>query len=936
MPRERMARTIGFLISLLAFLCTPANAQQALLAKDAKRECATCHLDWVETFDRPGALLLIDRPTKPQSAEEPMCLGCHDGSVGDSRRGVWLEHGHRMNEKPSDKVKVPAKMPLDDAGRMVCKTCHTAHTVPGVNDISRIVFLRSAKEGGLCQQCHVDRAYGAEHGSHPLAELPFELPREIRDAHGRTDAIHRNQMACQTCHTAHGATQDKLLVLGTQTGQLCKTCHEQLKPDQFRPGAMHGHPQDTPLKTAAQKQAVKDMGTRVGPDDTLTCFSCHKMHDGRSSTFMLADTLENSALCVRCHDDRKGVLGSKHDLRQTKPEELNKLGFTPEQSGPCGACHSAHQYARDVKPGTGDPVGVCISCHQPRSDPALADSTGKSVGFAHPSALDPAKLPKSPDLKLLNHPTDAGRQSLACYTCHDPHDSSKKLFLRKERDALCATCHGDRVDSMAGKHDFTDKPLLKNAKGETAKDSGKCGFCHAVHGDNDLVMWVATKDKPKGPDELCLQCHRKDGLAHDKPAFEFNHPTGPQTRVGHAWASGTKLDKLPLFNNTAHMDKAGFVSCASCHDPHANSTSQKEMLRVTGPVSNLCTTCHADYANMAKGPHDSAGKKDWPVKSPQNDLCTTCHAPHSNDAQRQRFAFAPAKGFARADGTCLACHEKAAWAGNPKVESKDDDQPQKIPAGRAMHPTTVPAAGHPGTAASGLPLVENSIACKTCHNPHANVTDIPHLTRTAPGEPAPALCAKCHTEAKGLAASMHAADALAPHAAAFIEKGLKSPADPKSPACSPCHSTHAVEASQAPYLWAAKASNKAASDAENRCLSCHEASSDSSRVLLVKHPEEPLRTRKWATSRPTKYTSPDDEPSQIHCGTCHATHGDTSVSAHGETSDLNTRRATRPMLRPDVAQQCAQCHGLDASRNLLYWHVPTKRRAAGGLIRNQE
>jgi predicted CXXCH cytochrome family protein len=936
--RERIARSTGSLICLIAFLCTPTHAEQALVAKDAKRECATCHLDWVETFDRPGALLLIDRPTKPQSAEEPMCLGCHDGSVGDSRRGVWLEHGHRLNEKPSEKVQVPAKMPLDDAGRMVCKTCHTAHTVPGVNDISKVVFLRSARDGGLCQQCHVDRAYGAEHGSHPLAKLPFELPKPITDAHGRTDMADRTKMACQTCHAAHGAQRDHLLVMSTESGQLCKSCHEQLRPDAWHADAPREHPQNAQLKTPRQKQAIADMGTRLGPGDTLTCFTCHKMHDGKSGKFMLADSLNDSALCMRCHEEKRVVLESKHDLRKTRPDEVNKLGLKPDESGACGSCHSFHGYAREIKPSLGDPVGVCTSCHQPKDqvDAAVASATGPAVNFAHPSSLDTAKLPKTTGLKISERGTEPGKTSLNCYTCHDPHDSSKKLFLRKGRDDLCATCHTDRFASMAGKHDFIDRPELKNARGESAKDSGKCGFCHAVHGDTDLALWAATKDKPKGPDDLCLQCHRQDGLAHDKPAFAFNHPTGPTAR------KTAQTGGLPLFNEHARVDKAGFVSCASCHDPHANSTSQKQMLRVGGPVSTLCTTCHADHANMAKGPHDSAGKTNWPVKSGQSDLCTTCHTPHSNDPERQRFTFAPATGFARSDGTCVACHEKSAWAPNAK-QVGDDDQ-EKIPIGRAMHPTTLPKAGHAGTAKSALPLLASkpggpadSIGCRTCHNPHANARATPYLTRTAPGQPAQALCTQCHTEAAPLPGSMHAADALAQHAASFVERGLKSPADAKAQACAPCHSTHALEGSQKPFLWAAKSSTRSASEADNRCLSCHESpSAESSRVLLVKHPEEPLRARKWATTGPAKYSSPDDDPSQIHCATCHITHGDPQTAADLETADLNTRRAARPMLRKGVSEQCAQCHGIDASRNFLYWHDPAKRRTARGLIQKQD
>ena len=36
---------------------------------------------------------------------------------------------------------------------------------------------------------------------------------------------------------------------------------------------------------------TRDLGGKTGPDDTLICLSCHKMHHGRDGRYMLADTL---------------------------------------------------------------------------------------------------------------------------------------------------------------------------------------------------------------------------------------------------------------------------------------------------------------------------------------------------------------------------------------------------------------------------------------------------------------------------------------------------------------------------------------------------------------------------------------------------------------------------------------------------------------------
>jgi predicted CXXCH cytochrome family protein len=878
--------TLSFLIGVL--LAARVCAQQAMLTKDSKRECATCHLDWVDSFDRPGAVLLMDRPTRPAAAAEETCRGCHDGAVGDSRRGVWLEHGHRMNDPPTDRIKVPPHMPLED-GKMVCRTCHTAHTVPTAADLSKIVFLRAAKEGGLCQQCHVDRAYGAEHTSHPLAKLPFELPAELADAHARTDIADRTKMACQTCHTTHGARADHLLVMGTSSGQLCVACHEKLRPTEWKADAPREHPQNPPLRTVEQRRAIADMGTRLGPGDTLTCFSCHKMHAARTGKYMLAETLEESRLCVRCHEDRTPMAASPHDLRTNKPLEKNRLGQTPGESGPCGACHSFHRYARDPKPGRGDPSGRCTTCHES----VAKVGAGDGLPLAHPVDVAAAKAPSTATLKLVPQPGDEKKASFTCNTCHDPHLGGEVAkFLRMPKDTMCASCHADRAASLAGKHDFSDRPDLKNGRGQTAAESGKCAFCHAVHAKAERVMWVATKESPGTPDELCTQCHREGGLAGRMPGAAFGHPTGPKARPTTRAAL-----PLPLFNNGGSIVSDGFVACASCHDPHGDTGKRPTMLRAGGATSELCTTCHAANAAMTGGPHDLRGKKDVPAGDAPPDLCTSCHRPHADDPVKQRLAFAPAAGMPRPDGACVACHAKQGW-GNEELP----------PAGRSLHPTALPAK-HAGSEA-GLPLLvgadgEKSLACKTCHDPHARV-GTPKMARATSGATMADVCVRCHKAAEPLPRGMHADDAL---------QSRNPPA--AATTCGPCHATHAVEGSQRRLLWAAKAKGWDTSDPDQRCLSCHEINPPGRR-MVVSHPAEPLAVVPWADGTEKGKAV----PAEIRCSTCHTTHGEPSARS---VPDLDARRAARPMLRPDVARQCAYCHGQAAPQLLLYWHAPDRR-----------
>ena len=60
------------------------------------------------------------------------------------------------------------------------------------------------------------------------------------------------------------------------------------------------------------------MDTHVGTGDTLICLSCHKVHKGLSGRFLLADTVHDSRLCIRCHPQRDVMVGTKHDLRTAR------------------------------------------------------------------------------------------------------------------------------------------------------------------------------------------------------------------------------------------------------------------------------------------------------------------------------------------------------------------------------------------------------------------------------------------------------------------------------------------------------------------------------------------------------------------------------------------------------------------------------------------
>jgi len=127
------------------------------------QECTVCHLEWVPEMVGGGSTAIV--PAVEDSDEQPYvttsraCLSCHDGTVLDSRKGVWFSHGHPMDVEPTEDMQLPENMPLVD-GKIACRTCHTAHTLGGSGEQHRdALMLRvSMDPNELCVACHSAQA----------------------------------------------------------------------------------------------------------------------------------------------------------------------------------------------------------------------------------------------------------------------------------------------------------------------------------------------------------------------------------------------------------------------------------------------------------------------------------------------------------------------------------------------------------------------------------------------------------------------------------------------------------------------------------------------------------------------------------------------------------------------------------------------------------
>lgn len=665
---------------------SPLPSSRKLKAENAQhaRGCTICHFDWMPAFadGRDSALALNPGATKenPVVSRSETCLSCHNGSVADSRRRVWQEHGHRTGTAPPATMRVPPNLPLID-GNVACRTCHSAHRAGNVDtDLGKAVFLRvenSASE--LCKSCHVDKTRGEQFGTHPTGGMPWPVPQALIDA-GAHPGPNPRELTCQVCHTPHGAKYDHLLVIGANTNQLCLTCHDQLRPGMFRLGGPTEHPLAAHVN-AEQTAAVADMDTRLGPDGQLICLTCHKLHHGHGKRFMLADELADGQMCLRCHSQRKILVGTSHDLRVNHPAERNRLGMTPTEGGPCSACHLFHRFARQVTPNDVDPTGQCTSCHQ----------TGQCAE---------AKLPGT-----VNHPL------LRCTECHNPHEPRFGKFLRGKPEDVCSMCHAEKAKLTGGPHDArsNEDDWCK----QDLQASDRCLACHRPHGNEQTGLFrIAPSAAGGGPDAACVACHPGAAWGSESPITAAH----PQT--------GTLLKnvKLPLVAASAGADAR--IGCQTCHNPH-NSPEAEYLLRSGGTPEALCTTCHTDMRQFARTNH-SAPFLD--AKGFTAGACRPCHLVHADpkSIEPKLMWSASLNGVTSGvagvadDRYCIGCHRDGGEGPVPAIYT------------HPVVPMNEPLAADGQSTlrlfdADGSHDQQGYIACRTCHTPHGRMADVAAL-----------------------------------------------------------------------------------------------------------------------------------------------------------------------------------------------------------------
>ncbi|HWR82158.1 MAG TPA: cytochrome c3 family protein [Candidatus Deferrimicrobium sp.] len=124
-------------------------------------------------------------------------------------------------------------------------------------------------------------------------------------------------------------------------------------------------------------------------------------------------------------------------------------------------------------------------------------------------------------------------------------------------------------------------------------NSINCGKCHIAHGTLGDILINATDSLVS---TLCLSCHTPGGWVNMTKVMSSSQKASPGVSgTSHAWdvtatnsLRGAQTPQSAVLLD--HLTASGKVTCATCHDPHKNTTPP--FLRLDNSADALCLDCH--------------------------------------------------------------------------------------------------------------------------------------------------------------------------------------------------------------------------------------------------------------------------------------------------------------------------------------------------------
>ncbi|MGA1869091.1 MAG: cytochrome c3 family protein [bacterium] len=359
-----------------------------------------------------------------------LCKSCHNNEKARA-------DNHPVHIAPSKErgMVIPNIFPLNKEGKITCLTCHQLKCMG--ND-QKPYLLRGGpylNRIEACLMCHLKKEHEK---NNPHNQMTAD--GEIREE------------SCLFCHSIETETEGRKNLnfkFKAPFRYYCIGCHP-TKLDRHPFGANHNERYIESiwkgLSATMREQLSREQSFKISPisiDGRLMCTTCHNPHDVQPGPKLRIKDINLS--CSQCHYKQ---YSTKFEQIRSRSNQL-LLPFLTE----------TEPESQDMKPSQEDrqPFGYraslkfyCIGCHvnKDRKHPYGIDHNGKFISnfWKNLSFEKRTKLSQEETSQILPL-TTAGQ--IACFTCHNPHDTKKGNKLRlKEMNLLCALCHPDRSSAI--------------------------------------------------------------------------------------------------------------------------------------------------------------------------------------------------------------------------------------------------------------------------------------------------------------------------------------------------------------------------------------------------------------------------------------------------------------------------------------------------------
>jgi len=260
-------------------------------------------------------------------------------------------------------IAVPADAATGESpayvGSEACKVCHEEiyNNLKKTPHSEIDAGARRGWEQKACESCHGPGGKHVESASaddikNPSKQTSEAVDRTCLTCHlnqrtpgGRIASGHaRDQVACTTCHSIHGAGGATLVTRNkAEINAKCSTCH-------LSQWASFNKPYKHRL-----------------PENAMSCVDCHNPHASlRPDTFTAS--FGNEPGCLSCHSDKRGPFVYEH---------------APMRLEGCTACHEPHGSANPRMLVRHVQRLVCLECHS-----NLPVATNTTIGGVPPAFHD--------------------------------------------------------------------------------------------------------------------------------------------------------------------------------------------------------------------------------------------------------------------------------------------------------------------------------------------------------------------------------------------------------------------------------------------------------------------------------------------------------------------------------------------------------------------